>query len=175
MDGSGGYHPEWGNPFTKEHTWYPLTHKWILAQKLRLPKIQYAKHMKLKKKEEQRVDTSFLLRRVKKISMEGVTEAKFGAETEGRTIQRLPHPGTHPIYNHQTQTLLHMPERFYWQDPDIALPCESMPMPGKYRSRCSQSCIGQSTGSLMKELEKIPKELKGSATPIGGTTIWTNQ
>jgi hypothetical protein len=29
--------------------------KWILAQKLRLPKIQVAKHMKLKKKEDQSV------------------------------------------------------------------------------------------------------------------------
>jgi hypothetical protein len=29
--------------------------------------------------------------------MEGVTETKFGAKREGRTIQRLPHPGIHPI------------------------------------------------------------------------------
>jgi hypothetical protein len=28
-----------------------------------------------------------------KIPMEGVTETKFGAETEGTTIQRLPHLG----------------------------------------------------------------------------------
>jgi hypothetical protein len=68
--------------------------------------------MKLTKKEDQSVDTSFLLRRVKKIPMEGVTEAKFGAEMEKRTIQSLPHLGIHPIYNHQTQTLLHMPARF---------------------------------------------------------------
>jgi hypothetical protein len=40
------------------------------------------------KKEDQSVDTSLLLRMGKK--MEGVTEKKFGAETEGRTIQRLP-------------------------------------------------------------------------------------
>jgi hypothetical protein len=32
--------------------------------------------------------------------MEGVTETKFGAETEGTTIQRLPHLGIHPINNH---------------------------------------------------------------------------
>ena len=32
-----------------------------------------------------------------KIPMEGVIETKFGAETDGRTIQRLPHPGIHPI------------------------------------------------------------------------------
>jgi hypothetical protein len=58
--------------------------------------------MKLKKKEDQSVDTSFLLRMDNKIPMEGVTETKFRAETEERTIQRLPHPGIHPIYNHQT-------------------------------------------------------------------------
>jgi hypothetical protein len=68
--------------------------------------------MKLKKKEDQSVATSLLLRMGNKIPMEGVAETKFGAETEGRTIQRLLHPGIHPIYNHQTQTLLHMPERF---------------------------------------------------------------
>ena len=44
-------------------------------------------------------DTSFLLRMGNKIPMEGVTEAMFRAETEGRTIQRLPHLGIHPIYN----------------------------------------------------------------------------
>jgi hypothetical protein len=62
-----------------------------------MPKIQFAKHMKLKKKEDQSVDTSFLLRMGSKIPMEGVTETKFGAEIEGRTIQRLPHQGIHPI------------------------------------------------------------------------------
>jgi hypothetical protein len=86
MAGSGGYHPEWGNAVTKEHTWYALTDKPILAQKLRLPKIQFAKHMKLKKKENQQVDSSFLLRMGNKIPMEGVTETKFGGETEERTI-----------------------------------------------------------------------------------------
>jgi hypothetical protein len=71
--------------------------------------------MKLKKK-DQSVDTSFLLRMGNKIPMEGVTETKFGAETEGRkegrTIQRLPYPGIDPIISHQTQTLLHMSARF---------------------------------------------------------------
>jgi hypothetical protein len=67
--------------------------------------------MKLKKKEDQSMDT-FLLRMGNKIPMEGVTETKFGAEVEERTIQRLPHPGIHPIYNHQTQTLWHIPTRF---------------------------------------------------------------
>jgi hypothetical protein len=42
--------------------------------------------MKLKK-EDQSVNTLFLLRMGNKIPMEGVTEAKFRAETEGRTMQ----------------------------------------------------------------------------------------
>jgi hypothetical protein len=33
---------------------------------------------------------------------------------------------------------------------------------GKYRSEFSQSSIGWNTGPPMKELEKVPKELKGS-------------
>jgi hypothetical protein len=141
MDVSGGYHPEWGNPITKEHTWYTLTDKWIVVQKLRLPKIQFAKHMKHKKKEDQSMDTSFFLRMGNKIPMEEVIETKFGVEMEWRTIQRLPHKGIHAIYNHQTQTALHMSERFCWQDPDIAVSCEAMPVPGKYRRGCWQSSI----------------------------------
>jgi hypothetical protein len=58
--------------------------------------------MQLKMKEDQSVDTSFLLRMGNKISKEGVTETKFRAEMEERTILRLPHHGIHPIYNHQT-------------------------------------------------------------------------
>ena len=64
--------------------------------------------MKLKKKEDQWVDTSFLLRIENKIPMEGVTETKYGAEIEGMTIQRLPHLRIHPINDHQNQTLLWM-------------------------------------------------------------------
>jgi hypothetical protein len=115
--------------------------------------------MKLKKKKDQSVDTLSLLRMGNKIPMKGVTETKFGAEIEGRTIQRLLHPEIHTIISHQTQTLLHMPARFY-----IAVSCEAMPVPGKYRSGCSQLSIGWNTGTPMEELEKVPKELKGSVT-----------
>ena len=58
--------------------------------------------MKLKK-EDQSVNTSILLRRENKIPMEGVTETKCGAETEGMTIQRLPHLEIHPINKNQTK------------------------------------------------------------------------
>jgi hypothetical protein len=68
-DESEGYYLEWGNPITKEHTWYTLTDKWKLTQKLGIPKIQFVEHMKLKKKEDQSVNTSILLRRENKIPM----------------------------------------------------------------------------------------------------------
>jgi hypothetical protein len=42
--------------------------------------------MKLKKNEDQSVDTSLLLRIENKTPMEGVTETKFGAEAKGWTI-----------------------------------------------------------------------------------------
>ena len=61
-------------------------HSLIRAQKLRIPKIQDTKHMKLKKNKDQSVDTLPLLRIGNKTPMEGVTETKFGAETKGWTI-----------------------------------------------------------------------------------------
>ena len=63
-------------------------------------------------REEGSVDTSILLRRGNKTPMEGVTETKYGVETEEMTIQRLPYLGIHHIYNHQNHTLLWMPIRY---------------------------------------------------------------
>jgi hypothetical protein len=50
----------------------------ILAHKLRIPNIKFARCMRLKKKEEQSVDTSVL--------HGSSTETKCEAETEGMTI-----------------------------------------------------------------------------------------
>ena len=69
---------------------------------------------KIKKKEDQCVDTSFLPRIGNKIPMEGVAEIKFGAKMKGCLIMHpeTAPPGVHPIISHQTKTLLHMPARF---------------------------------------------------------------
>jgi hypothetical protein len=48
--------------------------------------MQFAKHMKLKKNEDQSVDTLSLLGIGNKRPMGGVTETKFGAETKGWAI-----------------------------------------------------------------------------------------
>ena len=47
---------------------YALTDKWILAQKLRILKIQFTDYTKLKKNNDQSVDASVLLKRGMKYS-----------------------------------------------------------------------------------------------------------
>ena len=49
---------------------------------------------------------------------QGNTGTKCGVETEGTAIQKLPHLGIHPICRHKIQTLLLMPRRVCWQDPE---------------------------------------------------------
>ena len=162
MDITRKYHLEWGNSILKEHTWYALTDKWMLSQKLRIPRIQVTDHMKLKRKEDQSVDAPVLLRRGNKILMGENTETKDRAETKGKTIQRWLNLGIHHIYSHQTQILLWMPRSACWQEPDIAVSWEDLPVPDKYRGGCLQPTIGLSMESPMEELEK---GLKGFANP----------
>ena len=88
-----------------------ITDKSIFVQKLGISKMQFTDHMKLKNKEVQSVYASVLLRRGNKILRRTKTEKKCGPENEGKVIQRLFHLGIHPIYSHQTQTLLWMPRR----------------------------------------------------------------
>ena len=62
---------------------YVLTDKWILSQNLRIPKIQFTDHMKLKKKEDQSVDASVHLRRGIKIPTCGRWWKGFGRKKVG--------------------------------------------------------------------------------------------
>jgi hypothetical protein len=64
--------------------------------------------MKPKKKEDQDMDASMILRRVDKIPMGGNMDTEYGAEMEGKVIWRLSHVGIHPIYSQQIWTLLCM-------------------------------------------------------------------
>jgi hypothetical protein len=68
------------------------------------------------------------------------------------------------LRKHPPLTPLHTLARFYRKDPDVAVSCETISGPSKHRSGCSQSANGWITGLPMEELEKEPKELKGSAT-----------
>ena len=55
------------NSVTKDHTWYILTDKWILGKEHVILTIQLMDHMKLKKREDKRVDASVLFRKGNKI------------------------------------------------------------------------------------------------------------
>ena len=68
--------------------------------------------MKLEMKEDQSVDTSLVLIMGTKYPWKEL-QRHFGGEKKERTIQRLLHLGIHPIDNHQTQTILHMPAKFF--------------------------------------------------------------
>jgi hypothetical protein len=92
---------------------------------------------------------------------------------EGRTIQRLPHLGIHPIYNHQTQTLLHMPARFCWQDPHIAISCEAMLWHIQKWMLTVIYCMAHRAPN--DGARESTQGGKGVCNPIGGTTIWANQ
>ena len=163
MDETRKYHPEWGNPVTKKYTWYVLTDKWILAQIFGIPRIKFTDHIKLKRKEDQSVDTK-----------EEQYSTKCGAETEGKVIQRLPHLGICPIYSYQSPTLLWMPTSAWWQEPDIVVSWKALLVRDKYRRGCSQPTSGLSTGSSMWARERT-EGAEGVCSPIRWTTIWTNQ
>jgi hypothetical protein len=65
-----------------------LTDKWILAQKLRILKIQdtICKTHDTQEEQRQKCGHLLLLRIGNKTPMEGVTETKIGAEMKGWTI-----------------------------------------------------------------------------------------
>ena len=130
--------------------------------------------MKLKKKESQSLAALVLLRRGNKILMGANMETKCGAETEGMTIQRLPHLGIHPIYSHQPQTLLSTPRSACWQEPNIAVSWEALPEPDKYRMMLATNLWSE---------HRVPNggvrgRTKGAeevCNPIGRTKLSTNQ
>jgi hypothetical protein len=52
-----------------------------------------------------------------------------------------------------------------WQELDIADSLEVLLQPDKFRGRCYKPTFGLSVGSLMGELEKGLKEMRGFAAP----------
>jgi hypothetical protein len=169
MDWSGGYHPEWVNLITKEHTWYTLTDKWILAQKLRMPKTQFTNYMKLKK-EDQSVDTSVFLRRGNKIPMERSYRDKvWSRDWRNDHSERMSYLGNTSHIQSQT--------------PDIIVDkVNKCLLTGAWYSFASawQTWKWMLTAINWTE-HRVPNEgarestqgSEGVCSPIGGTIIWT--
>ena len=162
MDVSGGYHPEWGNPVTKEVTWYALTDKWILAQKLRIAKIQFAKYMKLKEKEDQSGDTLVLLRMGNKIPIEEVTQSVKQRLKEWPS-RDCPTWGFNPYTTTKTDTIVDANKSLLTGDWYSCL------LRGSASARQIQKCmltvIHWMEHRVPKEGVKVLKELKGFAAP----------
>jgi len=96
IDGTRKYHLEWWKSVTKEHTWYVLTNKWILAQRLGITNKKFTDHMKPKKKEDQNVKASVLLRWENKIFTGGNTGTKVGQGLKERSSRDCPTWGSIP-------------------------------------------------------------------------------
>jgi hypothetical protein len=162
------------NPVShKEHTWYALTDKWILtqkpkspeAQKLRIPKIQFTSHMKLKKKENHSMDTYIHLRRGEQNTHGRSYRDKLWSRDWRNYHLETDLPGDPSHLQSPNPDTVWMPTFACRQEPGIVISWEVLPVTHKYRGGCSQPSIGLSTGSRMKELEKGPKELKRFAAP----------
>jgi hypothetical protein len=68
----------------------------MLIQKFGILKIQFTDNMKLKKKEDQNVDGSVLLKTVNKLLTTGNMETNCGAETAGKATRVCPIWGSIP-------------------------------------------------------------------------------
>ena len=99
-----------------------------------------------------------------KYSLEKNMETKCRAETEGITIHCLPNLWIHPIYRHQTQSLLWIPTLACWQEPNMAISWEAQPFLGKKRGWCSQTNIRLIMGFPVDKIQEELKELNGFAT-----------
>jgi hypothetical protein len=173
MDGPGGHHPEWFNPITKELTWYAFTDKWILPQKFRILKIQFTKHMKLKKKTKVWIlhpflewGTKYLWKELQRQSLE--LRQKDGPCWVCSTWLSIPSSATkHKHYCISQQdfakglwySCLFWGYAGAWQTQKWRLTFRYW-MDHRAPNGGARECI---------------QEAKGICNPIGGTTIWTNQ
>ena len=164
MDGTRKYHPEWGNSITKEHTWYALTYKWILALKLRIPKIQLTDHMKLKIRKTKMWILWFFLEGGAKYPRVETERQSVEQRLNERSLRDCPiclpfsivslHPGA--IVDANKGLLTRAWYSYLLRDSVSAW---------KYWGGCSQPTIGLITGTTMEEIEKGPKVLEGFAAP----------
>ena len=105
--------------------------------------------------------------------MKGVTETKFGAKMKEWTIQRLPHPGIHPIICPNPDTIAYASKIL------MEGPCYSCLIWGYAGAWQIQKWM---LTVIYKMDHKAPngearestQGAEGVGNPIGGTTIWTN-
>jgi hypothetical protein len=126
-----------------------------ISQKLRILKIQFEKHVRPKRRKTKlwilhsslEWGIKYPCRELQRQSWE--QRQKEGSSRDCPSWDSPHKQSPNPV-------TMQMPTRACLQEPNIAVSCEAQPLPGKYRSGCSQSSIGWSTRSPMKEPEKYP-------------------
>jgi hypothetical protein len=127
------------------HGKYSLLSVYFIAQNLGISTIQSAKHIKLKKKEDQSVDTLVLLRRGNKYPWEEIQRQsveprlKEWPSRDCPTWGSIPYTVSKPRHYCGCQQVL--ADRSL-----IALSQEALPVLDKYRGGCSQPITALSTG-----------------------------
>jgi hypothetical protein len=163
---------QWDNPNTKGHTWNTLTDKWKVAQKLRIHKIQFVKHMKLKQKKTKMWILCFFLERE--------------LSTHGRSY-RDQVQSWHSRKDHPKIVLPGDPSQIQPPHPDNIAYASKVLLTGPW-----YSCLMwgyASAWQIQKWMFRVmycmehrsPKEgsrvrnkgTKRVSNPIGGSTIWT--
>jgi len=149
MDRTRKCHLEWGNLVTKEHTWYALIDKWILAQKLGTPKKK--SHRSYEAQEEGRPKCGYFIP-VSKHFLASATVTGFSGCT---------------WVDQSLGDLFFSP---CWQEPDVGVSWKALPKPYRYRWGWLQ-LTGDPNGGLGKKTE----EAEEVCNTVGRTTISTNQ
>jgi hypothetical protein len=112
MDGPGGHHLSlllWGCSLTYPHV--PASSPWHFSTLRHLSSLHRTKGLPslwclTRPSSATHVAGAMSCSMVGSLQRQSV---EYGAKTDRKAIQRLPHLGIHPIYRHQTQTLLWMP------------------------------------------------------------------
>ena len=78
------------------------------------------------------MDTWVLCCKGNKTPTEEDTKTKGGTVFEGKTIQKPPHQGIHPMCSYKTQRLLWMPTSAGCPEQDIAITWEALLLHDKY-------------------------------------------
>ena len=81
-----------------------------------------------------------------------------------RLSRDCPNWGSIPNTVTKSRHYFRMPRSACWQEPDVAVSWEALPVPDKYRDGCSQPAVELSTGSPRKELQKGLKSWRGLQT-----------
>jgi hypothetical protein len=121
--------------------------------------------MKLKKKEDQSVDNSILLRSGKKYPWKELQRQSLEQRLKERPSRDCHTCRSIPYTITKLKTLLWMPTKCLLTEACYSSFLRGSTIPDEYRGECWQPTIRLSTGSPMKELEKGSKELKGFADP----------